>query len=122
MANYTKHDYHKDWAKAKKAANLPDKLFKKGLGAKLETMNKLHADLMKASPKTAKVVHQKVSKAALEISAIVKDYTAIVNANGKDDHAISVLARIGGGAKNDSMLFNIALDQGAIYQRYKSSF
>ncbi len=118
MPRYKKRDYHTDWSKAKKEAKLDDKLFKQGLGPKLDDLNKLYAQLMKAGPKDWKALYDKHSDLAVKVNKIVKDYRLIVNANGKNAKVLKVLDSISE-SKVGAMVWDMALDKGELYQRMK---
>ena len=112
MAYYTVHDYHKDWATAKK--NIPNegKLFTKKLGPQLDTLNKLYTQFMNAGPKNFDAAAKKHSDLAIKIQNIVKDYRTLVNNNGKNAAALKVLTSIDGTGKGH-MIFDMALDKGS---------
>ncbi len=114
MPTYTKHDYHKDWKAAKKAAKLSDGLFKQKLGGNLDELNKLYDQLAKAGPKNWKALYDKHSNKAIEIQKIVKAYRVIINANGKNAGALKVLENIDA-SKKTAMIWGMALDKGAWY-------
>ena len=91
MAKYQKKNWRQEWVNAKASAHLSDRLFRKGLGKKLDAQEATYDKMMKADVKTFPKLFALHGKNAVEIRKIVDAYRVIVKNNGDDVDAMNVL-------------------------------